>query len=191
MVRAELDRADLGRSVLEFACGTGWWTNELAERSASVTAIDSSPEVLSRNRDRVGNPSVEYVEADIFDWRPTRRYDSVFFSFWLSHVPPSRFEEFWSLVGRCVHPDGTVFFVDSRRHAEYRWPDGQSSQHASGSEDHRVPRELSDGRRFDIVKVFYRPEELLASLEKCGWEGAVSGTPEFFIWGKLRKAVPG
>ena len=188
MVRAELDRVDLGQSVLEFACGTGWWTHELVERAGSVTAVDSSPEVLAHNRDRVRNLSVEYVQADIFDWEPSRRYHSVFFSFWLSHVPPSRFEEFWNLVGRCVRPGGIVFFVDSRRHPEYQWSDGQRLRQASDPEDHRVARELSDGRRFDIVKVFYDPAELQARLERYGWEGTVSETPEFFISGKLRRA---
>ena len=191
MVRAELHRVDLGQSVLEFASGTGWWTSVLAERAGSVTAVDSSPEVLARNRDRVQDSSVEYVQADIFDWRPSRRYDSVFFSFWLSHVPPNRFEEFWSLVGRCVRPSGTAFFVDSRRHPKYRWSDGQRSPHPSDPEDHRVARELNDGRRFDIVKVLYQPEELLSRLVRCGWVGTVSETPEFFIWGKVRNAASG
>ena len=59
---------------------------------------------------------------------------------------------------------------------------------ASDPEDHRVARELSDGRRFDIVKVFYDPAELQARLERYGWEGTVSETPEFFISGKLRRA---
>jgi hypothetical protein len=28
-------------------------------------------------------------------WRPDRRYDVVFFGFWLSHVPLERFAAFW------------------------------------------------------------------------------------------------
>ena len=185
MLLAELDRVEWGESVLEFAPGTGWWTAELANRVESVMAVDSAPEVLTLNQDRVGSRNVEYVQADIFDWGPGRRYDAVFFSFWLSHVPPSRFEEFWSLVGRCVRPGGTVFFIDTQRHAEYQWSDGKRVGNAPGSRDHRVTRELSDGRRFDIVKVFYHPRELLARLEELGWEGEVSETPEFFLWGKV------
>jgi hypothetical protein len=30
---------------------------------------------------------------------PDRRYDVVFFGFWLSHVPLERFDAFWSMVG--------------------------------------------------------------------------------------------
>jgi SAM-dependent methyltransferase len=187
-VRAELERTDLGQSVLEFAAGTGWWTSELAGRAASLTAVDSSPEVLSRNRSRVGDASVEYVHADIFDWRPTRRFDSVFFSFWLSHVPPTQFDEFWDLVVQSVQPEGTIFFVDSRRHPDYQWSDGRKARTGVGPSEHQVTRELNDGRVFDIVKVFYEPTALEQRLKRHGLTGAISETPEFFLWGRLKSS---
>ena len=63
-----------------------------------MTAVDASPEVLGINRARLREArreiSVRYVEADLFDWRPDAAYDAVFFEFWLSHVPPERFERF-------------------------------------------------------------------------------------------------
>jgi hypothetical protein len=33
---------------------------------------------------------VEFIEADVFAWEPPRRYDTVLFAFWLTHVPPTR-----------------------------------------------------------------------------------------------------
>lgn len=189
MVRDELDRVDLGESVLELASGTGWWTAELAKRCGSVTAVDIALEVLTLNQRRVDTRNVEYVQADIFDWDPPRRYDAVFFSFWLSHVPPSRFEEFWNLVGRSVRSGGNVFFLDSRRHPEYQWSDGQKIGGASDATDHRVTRELKDGRRFDIVKVYYHPQRLSERLAELSWEGEVSETPDFFLYGNVRIAV--
>jgi demethylmenaquinone methyltransferase/2-methoxy-6-polyprenyl-1,4-benzoquinol methylase len=96
-------------SVLELAGGTGWWTERLARTAADLTVVDSSPETLALNRQRVGRPDVDYVVTDIFDWRPSRRYDLVFFSFWLSHVPREDFAAFWELVHSCLAPDGRVF----------------------------------------------------------------------------------
>ena len=52
--------------------------------------------------------------ADLFDWRPARTYDVVFFSFWLSHVPRPRFARFWELVRSCLHDGGRAFLIDNR-----------------------------------------------------------------------------
>lgn len=57
---------------------------------------------------------MEFVCADIFDWTPPRRFDTVFFAFWLSHVPSEMFASFWSLVGRCLADSGWVIFVDEQ-----------------------------------------------------------------------------
>jgi trans-aconitate methyltransferase len=84
--------------VLELAGSTGWWTERLARTANRLTVVDSSPETLALSRARLGRPDVNCVVADLFEWQPRRRYDVVFFSFWLSHVPRSRFDPFWQLV---------------------------------------------------------------------------------------------
>ena len=101
--------------VLEFACGTGIWTEQLLPFAAHLTALDGSPEMLAINAARLRSSLVRYVEADLFQWQPTEQFVTVFFGFWLSHVPPERFAEFWQLVRSCLAPGGRVFFVDSRR----------------------------------------------------------------------------
>jgi len=89
-------------SVLELAGGTGWWTERLARTADRLTVVDSSPEVLALNQERVGRSDVNYVVADLFDWQADSHYDAVFFSFWLSHVPRTRFGEFWSFLHSCL-----------------------------------------------------------------------------------------
>jgi trans-aconitate methyltransferase len=64
-----------------------------------VTAVDAAPEMLALARQRVGDLPVEFIEADVFAWMPPRRYDTVFFAFWLTHVPLARFAAFWSMMG--------------------------------------------------------------------------------------------
>src|SRR5439155_24913428 len=98
--------------VLELACGTGRWTAELARPASQVTAVDAAPEMIALNRARVAGSNVQYVEADLFGWSPLERYDVVFFSAWLSHVPPQRFAEFWALAAGCLNERGRVFFID-------------------------------------------------------------------------------
>ena len=186
-VRSALHGTPLGGSVLELACGTGWWTAELARHDVAITAVDSSTEMIRRNRERIGNSSVRYEHADIFDWHPRERFDTVVFAFWLSHVLPDRFEAFWELIDSCLRPDGRVFFVDNRWYPGYRWPRGETP--LGDAAPWVARRELSDGRQYDIVKVFYGVRELEGRLADLGWAGRVSETSNFFIWGDLSRAT--
>jgi SAM-dependent methyltransferase len=164
--------------VLELAAGTGNWTRELAGYADKVTAVDVSPETLAINLEKVaGTPAdVEYVVADVFDWRPDRRYDVVFFSFWLSHVPAGRFDEFWGLVDEALAPEGRVFLIDNAVPRTAR-------DHPGVSE-----RTLADGREYRIVKVYYEPEELEAKLAAIGWDVRAATTGPAFIYAEGRRA---
>lgn len=165
--------------ILELACGTGIWTERLLPYASHFTAVDGSPEMLAINADRLRSPRVRYVEANLFHWQPTEQYDTVFFGFWLSHVPPERFAAFWQLVRASLAPDGRVFFVDSRH------------EETSTAIDHRLPdpgatvlhRRLDDGREFRIYKIFYDPVDLSGRLRELGWRYDVRTTDRYFLYG--------
>jgi ubiquinone/menaquinone biosynthesis C-methylase UbiE len=166
--------------VLELACGTGLWTTRLVRFADRVTAVDASTEVMERNRAKLSEEDrskVDFVEADLFAWEPDRRFDVVFFSFWLSHVPPTRFEAFWALVDRALVPGGRVLFIDNQEDASTE----------SGVISTR--RQLTDGRRFEIVKVFYEPAALAARLRALGWEVSVTSTGRSFMMGRGGRMV--
>lgn len=164
-------------NVLELACGPGIFTRELARHAQSVTAVDASPHMLARNREGVASPKVAYVKADVFSWSPDRVYDVVFFGFWLSHVPPAAFGEFWALVRRCLRSDGRVAFVDEDERAasydEVLTVDGVPA----------ARRTLDDGRQFDIVKVFWTPADLEKRLDSLGWDIKIRRVGEAFMYG--------
>lgn len=165
--------------VLELAGGTGLWTQSLADTAASLTVVDASPEMLALNQARLAAHPIKYVLADLWAWRPETRYDVVFFGFWLSHVPPERFDGFWQLVRSCLAPGGRVFLADSLR------------SESSVAKDHRLSegdgttqtRRLNDGREFQIVKVFYDRSALSARLNAAGWRTALHQTPNYFLYG--------
>jgi demethylmenaquinone methyltransferase/2-methoxy-6-polyprenyl-1,4-benzoquinol methylase len=179
--------ADFGARgrVLELAGGTGFWSPRLANAASELTVVDASAEALEINRARLGpHAHVRYVLANLFQWQPDTQYDVVAFTFWLSHVPPQQFEAFWDLVRRCLAKDGRVFFIDSL--------DVQSTTF-----DHReiragevtVTRELNDGRRFRIFKLFYAPDELTQRLAALGWQARLSCTSRYFLYGDVSRAV--
>lgn len=184
-VRGALQSFRPAGEVLELACGTGWWTEELASYADRLTAVDASPEVLELNRARVGGDGrIEYVLADVFEWEPPKTYDVVFFGFWLSHVPPNRFARFWERVRAALKTDGRVFLVDSLQ----RSTAVRMSRPAEEDPANVEIRTLGDGREFRVVKVRYDPTRLQADLAALGWQGRIARTERFFLYGELRTA---
>ena len=183
-VRTALDNFNPRGRVLELACGTGIWTERLLDYAEKVVAVDGSPEMLAQCRQRVGNKRVDFVQADLFEWEPSDRFDVVFFSFWLSHVPPARFESFWRLVDSALNADGRVFFIDSR------YDETSTAVDQSLNEPHEVTvtRRLEDGSEWRVVKLFYEPTALTDRLTDLGWRVQVWGTPHYFIYGSGPRA---
>ncbi len=184
-VAAALESFGATGDVLEMAGGTGWWTARLASTAGHLTVIDSSPETLDLNRDRVRRSDVDYVCADLFTWQPTRTYDVVFFSFWLSHVPRSRFSAFWSLVRSCLAPGGRVFLIDNRDpHPTGELDDSYVARCGPDLDLRRV----HDGTKYQVVEVFYEPEELQSLLGQQSWTARLNAT-RWFTFGAAWSAA--
>jgi demethylmenaquinone methyltransferase/2-methoxy-6-polyprenyl-1,4-benzoquinol methylase len=174
---AVVDRLGVGGDALELACGPGVWTELLVPRCRSVLALDGAPEMLAAARQRV--PSASYELANLLDpaWAPPSRFDTVFFGFWLSHVPMDRFEQFWAAVRSGVAPGGRVAFVDSAP---------ADAAHDVVDGDGTARRTLPDGTTARIVKVFHDPDELAARLDRLGWDAEVRPWGEWFLSGVAR-----
>jgi SAM-dependent methyltransferase len=175
-IRSGLRAARPTGRVLELAAGTGQWTGLLAEHADELTAIDASPEMLAFNAAKVGDPRVHYRVADVFALPATRDHDVVFFGFWLSHVPLSRFEAFWDIVGGLLAPAGRALFVDEAHHL--LWVEDWLDE-AAGI----VRRRLIDGSEHRAVKVLWRADELQRRLIELGWDASVH-PEEPFYWGQ-------
>jgi demethylmenaquinone methyltransferase/2-methoxy-6-polyprenyl-1,4-benzoquinol methylase len=103
-------------------------------------------------------------------------------SFWLSHVPATRFEPFWSMVRRALAPGGFAYLIDSAHD-----PTSTAIDHAPPDRDAGVvTRRLDDGREFRIVKVFWEPQRLRERLAACGFVADIRATPRYFVYGIAR-----
>jgi SAM-dependent methyltransferase len=181
-IEAAVRELPFSARVLELACGTGLWTRLLAPRAERLVAVDASARVIAANRARVADPRVEYVQADLFDWEPPsgERFDLIFMGFFLSHVPPDRFESLWSRIRSWLAPGGSVFLIDDcagpdRPHAGRPVPDGPSFAHR---------RRLANGAEYVVVKLFYEPEELQGKLLAIGWDAPIQRTAQHFLYGR-------
>ena len=167
--------------VLEIACGTGLWTEALAQLADKVTAIDAATEAVALARDRVRSENVRFEVADVFSWATEERFDVIFFSAWLSHVPTGRFEQFWQLLRRVLANGGRVLFIDE--HVDVR----DKEAYVPGR-DEIVERQLSDGKQFRIVKNFVDPERLEHQLREMGWDCEIRRDGSDWIRGQARPA---
>jgi ubiquinone/menaquinone biosynthesis C-methylase UbiE len=169
--------------MLELACGTGAWTRALLPLGRELTAIDASPEMLTLARQKVGNASVQFQQADLFRWQPSQQYDLVFFANWLSHVPPQRLDAFLSTVARAVRPGGSLAIMD---------------QHAPMPEDREISvqteegaiyanRSLQSGQTFLIVKVFYDLHVIENLLDALGFAVTVHQLDDIFFFLQARR----
>ncbi len=147
-----------GARVLEIACGTGYWTEVIARRAASVTATDLAEEPMQIARSKVyerGN--VVFREADAYVLpNALGRFDAAFAGFWWSHVPRERIAEFVRSLHARLEPGARVLLLDNR------YVEGNStplvSTDAAGNT--YQDRRLADGSVTRIVKNFPTGDEL-------------------------------
>jgi S-adenosylmethionine-diacylgycerolhomoserine-N-methlytransferase len=117
-----LDRISIhpGDNVIEIGCGTGRNLRVLARRheNAHFYGIDASSEMLSTAiskvaKDGLKNVAVETALAQEFDrgiFGLDKKFDSAFFSYSISMIPPWR--EAIENAASQVKPGGSLYFVD-------------------------------------------------------------------------------
>jgi putative hydrolase of the HAD superfamily len=168
--------------IVELAAGTGWWSPSLARRG-QLDLYDAAPEPLARARARLAEAGLVANIAVRDAWaEPERSVDGLFTGFWISHIDRAKLDDFFELVAGWLAPGGLFAFIDSRQDPE------------SGAPDHRPPqddvqvRNLGDGSRFRVRKVFYEPADLESALRRAGFtEIEVVTTNRFFVLGSARR----
>jgi 2-polyprenyl-3-methyl-5-hydroxy-6-metoxy-1,4-benzoquinol methylase len=110
-------------AALDVGCGEGGDALWLAARGWRVTAMDVSPAVLHRARQRAPShdPSVQalihWLQADLVEWQPRREgYDLV--SAQYVHVPAERLMDFARRLLDAVAPGGSLVVADHAHEVE-------------------------------------------------------------------------
>jgi SAM-dependent methyltransferase len=181
IAEADLASVDATGDVLEVACGSGIWTRIVAPRARRLVAVDSSAQMIGLNRLSVADPKVDYRHADVFVWDTDERFDLIVAGFFVSHVPPSRFEGFFAKLARWLRPGGLLWLVDDAN--PWSTP---SADAASLAETNHAHRRLVGENEYTIVKLFYPPEVLADRLDSIGWHADLRSTGEHFLVGTAR-----
>jgi ubiquinone/menaquinone biosynthesis C-methylase UbiE len=151
-----------GLSVLEIACGTGYWTPYIAALAQTVCAIDSSQETLDvAHLKKLDIDRVRFLLADAMNLPADLGvFDACFCGFWWSHIPRQRASAFIASLHRFLAPGAKVLLLDNR------YVEGSSTpiSRQSVEGDTYQLRRLADGSRFEVLKNFPNEDELRAHI---------------------------
>lgn len=99
------------RTVLEIACGTGYWTERIAQTAASILATDINESVIEIAKERQ-KENITFAVADMYSFTPDKKFDAVFGGFIWSHVLLQDLDKFIDRVKQFLKPNGTIVFID-------------------------------------------------------------------------------
>jgi SAM-dependent methyltransferase len=145
-----------GEDVLEIACGTGYWTQFLAEVARSVTAVDINESVLEIARGRPGADRVRFEQADVYALPELPGASACLCAFWWSHMPKSRIGLFLAGLHQRLSPGALVMFMDNT----YVGGSSTPISRIDAEGNNYQTRTLDDGSTYEVLKNFPTEREL-------------------------------
>jgi SAM-dependent methyltransferase len=189
-LRSIVESTFAGADVFEVACGTGFWTEVVARRAASVLATDINEEVLAIARAKpMDVRKVTFQRADAYAPSAPRRFNAGLSAFWWSHVPKSRIRAFLRGFHGVLAPGARVMFIDNAYVEGSSTPISRTDAHG----DTYQLRRLDDGSTHEVLKNFPTESELRAAVEGPALDVQVEFLPYYWTLTYLlpKDAEPG
>lgn len=148
-----LQKIFAGKEVFEIACGTGYWTEQLAKTAKSVLATDINETMLEVARSRTYSPApVQFAIRDLYELS-SEKHESLFAGFFWSHVLLQDRDSFIDTINTKVKPGGKVVFIDNLYVEGSNLPIAETD---SAGNTYQL-RSLEDGTKHKVLKNF--PDE--------------------------------
>lgn len=177
-LRARIGKIFAKKTVLELACGTGYWTDVIAERARHVAALDVNEEVLEIARSKKHAGKVTFLRGSAYEIPIQERvHDALFAGFWWSHVPLERLDGFLTDVSAKVKPGALIAFLDNR------YVEGSSTpvSRTDAAGNTYQQRKLDDGSTHEVLKNFPSESELIQRVSRHGWGAHVDLLPHYWM----------
>ena len=141
-----------GHTVLELACGTGYWTRIIAAVADKVVATDINPDMIAlANLRKLPSDKVSLRVADAWNLPPDiGDFTAVFIGCWWSHVKREEQEKFLAQLKARVGKDMFVVLLDDA------YVEGSSDTVARTDHEGNTYhiRTAPDGERYEIPKTY-------------------------------------
>jgi SAM-dependent methyltransferase len=155
------------KDVFEIACGTGFWTQFIAQSAKSVLATDINLAVIEiALKKEIIHPDVKFEVADFYKFDPGKKFQSLFGGFIWSHILKQDLGHFFKTINNFVEKDGTVVLMDNAYVEGSNHPVTETD--ASGNT--YQTRKLQDGSSHKVLKNFATEDFLRDKLKHLATE---------------------
>jgi SAM-dependent methyltransferase len=159
-LRAWLTDRTVNRTILELACGTGYWTAVCAPHAASIDAFDLNEVTLAVARQKQLPPHVHFAGGDAY--APIHgHYDCGMAHFWWSHVPLEQLGGFLKNMADALQPGARCLFIDNA----YAHGSSTPLSRTDDAGNTYQLRTLADGSVHEVLKKFPSRSALQADLQ--------------------------
>ena len=178
-LRRRIPEVLAGRTVLEVACGTGYWTQYIARTAGMVHACDINEAVLEIAREKPSpRDRVSFFKADAVSLEGVPAgCDAAFAGFWWSHVKKSGIEQFVRNLSSRLERGAVVAILDNSFFEGSSTP--VSRRDAEGNTYQM--RKLANGEQFEVLKNFPTPEELTAAVRPVAREARLEALTYYWL----------
>jgi demethylmenaquinone methyltransferase/2-methoxy-6-polyprenyl-1,4-benzoquinol methylase len=168
-----------GRTVLEVACGTGYWTQFIARRARHVHACDINESVLEIAREKPIAPGrATFFKADAITLQGVPRdCDAAFAGFWWSHVKKGELALFVKELSLKLQPGSRVAILDNS------YAEGSStpvSRRDAEGNTYQM-RKLANGEQYEVLKNFPSALELTEAVRPVAREAHLESLTYYWL----------
>jgi ubiquinone/menaquinone biosynthesis C-methylase UbiE len=167
------------RTVLEVACGTGYWTQYIARAAKHVHACDINDSVLEIAAEKPIPPGrVSFFKADAITLQgvPTD-CDAAFAGFWWSHVKKSELALFVKELSLRLEPGARVAILDNT------YAEGSSTPISRRDNEGNTyqMRTLATGEKHEVLKNFPSALELTEAVRPVAREAHLESLTYYWL----------
>ena len=178
-LRTRIPQLLADRTVLEVACGTGYWTQFIARTAYKVHACDINESVLEIAREKeIARGRVDFFKGDAIALEGVPPgCDAAFAGFWWSHVKKAQIAKFVANLGAKLRPGAVVAILDntyaegSSTPVSRRDPEGNTYQ----------MRKLANGDSFEVLKNFPTSTELTEAVRPVASEAHLESLQYYWL----------
>lgn len=166
------------KTVLEIACGTGFWTKHISETATFILATDVNQAVIEVAKSKPYKSPVKFDLANIYDLKEIEAgFDSGFGGFIWSHIPREKLKLFLEVFSSKINDGGTIVFIDNQFVGGSNTPINRKDDFLN---TYQI-RTLENGAHYEVLKNFPDDSEFLELITPLGFEVKIRRLKYFWI----------